>query len=573
MASLSENGIERGRYTPTPEFLYGHCPTSHDVFSVLKSGYVSGRGRGGAGVELGAFTGGGAGAGGGRRSRCCYLLNCSGRVFILRSRRRGRGPAARSLSYRCGIDHSATSDRRFRSSHAARASIADRKTVGNDGGEGPATAEMAVRSPTVSVKSYEAIGGDTFSSRREVFDKHDTVFLPAAAPASPVVYRHPEPIITSNHGKTTSNFRRDVLYSSMREPRGTETWHASAFRERKYSDHTPEMNLSDEVDYRRSMTERTRRISKLRKDFLTSNLHEPTDDDAMARGAGGRTSLRAWSTSSQPAAVYKITSPNLYKFPFAEPYSTPPLPRRLRLDLDSEDADAGKENEAPPERPKQRSLSTTDSPNKVDHHKLFEELVKRYSPQRKPVDWTLPPTKPRVIGGVPKSSASDSLDSNTDSGKPPDVTDATEAIAPLGELVRNEVFENPNNPIVSTDDKAEVEEPEKSEKKIENTGPEKPKRESVANNKSETETDRNRDSKLSETELAEKNDRVPELTPQRQNSRESARRPPEPELSIPELLEKMAADGRDLEKLNTDKTKVKRKRSFLQKLFGKKKDK
>lgn len=405
---------------------------------------------------------------------------------------------------------------------------------------------MTAKSPTMSVKSREIIGGDQFSQRREVFDKHDTVFLPASptslAPASDV-----EPIITSNHGKTTSNFKRNTPgYSSMRESRTEEV--ERDFRPRKYSDnYTSELNQSDDVDYRRSMTDRTRRLSKLRRDFMTSNIHEPTG--SPFNRAGTRASLPAKSYSPN-SPKYKIESPNLYKFPFAEPYRTPTSIRKVRLDLGSSEVDGGgKENEDP----KQRHLSLPDNNNTspIDHNKLFDELVKRYSPQRKPVDWKLPPTKPRVIGSVPKSSA-DSLEINEKKTVEEKVGD-------------DDVFEKIENNIdASQNVKIPYADP-----KVDGT-------QAVVKNGPERLDTKETNSKVSLSELDEKNDQVPELGNfQRQLSRESAKKPhiEYVDMTIPDLIDKMTAEGKEIESHSKGTTKVKRKRSFIDKLLGRNKAK
>ncbi|KAL0819131.1 hypothetical protein ABMA28_008391 [Loxostege sticticalis] len=419
---------------------------------------------------------------------------------------------------------------------------------------------MGTKSPTTSVKSREMIGGDAFSQRREVFDKHDTVFLPLPSPTMPV-YKDVEPIVTSNHGKTTTNFKRNTAgYSSMRESKTDERYFD--FRPRKYSDNfTSELNQSDDVDYRHSMLDRTRRLSKMRREFLTSNLHEP--EDKQFSRSGTRASL---PTGKVSAMKYKIESPNLYKFPFAEPYATPPPVRRVIVNLGSTEIDGkenggkdieGKENEDPEIRPKHQSL--TDSPTKIDHQKLFEQLVKRYSPQRKPIDWTLPPTKPRVIGSVPKSTSS--------------TEDTINKSEKSEEKADDEVFEKKEN---NTDEVQKEEEPKPAEIKphveVILNGSESP-----AVKESEPNHVKERDSKVSLTELAEKNDRVPELSIiQRQMSKESTNNKKhldQPDISIPELINKMTAEGEKLESDVKGTKKVKRKRSFLDKLLGRKKDK
>lgn len=401
------------------------------------------------------------------------------------------------------------------------------------------------KTPTMSVKSREIIGGDQFSQRREVFDKHDTVFLPPASPTTAAPAPDVDPIITSNHGKTTSNFKRNTPgYSSMRESRTEEM--DFDFRPRKYSDNfMSELNQSDDVDYRRTMTDRTRRLSKLRRDFMTSNLHDPSSGSFNRAGTRASLPAKPYSPNS-PIQKYKIESPNLYKFPFAEPYSTPTPTRKVRLDLgDSEvDGEGGKENEDP----KQRHMSVPDNNNtsKIDHNKLFEELVKRYSPQRKPVDWTLPPTKPRVIGSVAKSSAG-----STDSGKKPDEKPGDD-----------DVFEKKDNAEVNPGVKA-IENKSAVDKK---TG------EAAQNGPGRLEGE----SKVSLSELDEKNDKVPELSFQRQSSKESAKKPPIEyvDLTIPDLIDKMTAEGKEIESHAKSPTKVKRKRSFIDKLLGRnKKDK
>lgn len=416
---------------------------------------------------------------------------------------------------------------------------------------------MAAKSPTMSVKSREMIGVDQFSQRREVFGKHDTVFLP---PASPTCYREVEPIVTSNHGKTTANFKRNTPgYSSMRESRTDER--IFEFRPRKYSDNfTSELNQSD-VEYRHTMTERTRRLSKLRRDFMTSNLHEPGSTSPFNR-SGTRASMPA---NSSPLK-YKIESPNLYKFPFAEPYSTPTPVRRVIVDLGPAEVDGGGKENQDPERVRHQSLSSAETSNKVDQQKLFEELVKRYSPQRKPIDWQLPPTKPRVIASVPKSnsSAADSIDSgdkkiHDEKGDKPGDDDVFEK-KENGDVAQTVISEN------SVEKSSE--DTKKKPEEVAQNGPESLSAEAIANES---------ESKTSQTELDEKQDEVPELSKiQRQLSRESAKRPPLEtivDLSIPALIQKMTAEGDDLENSTKKQTKVKRKRSFLDKLLGRKKDK
>lgn len=387
---------------------------------------------------------------------------------------------------------------------------------------------MAAKSPT-SIRTREIIGDDQFSARREVFDKHNTVFLPP----SPTLQAAKE---AEADGKMTNFNRNGPTYSSMRESR-TEGRDSIEFRPRKYSDNfTSDLNQSDDFDYRRSMTERTRRLSKLRRDFLNSNLHDPSSDSSFSR-TGVRASMPARSASYKSTSIYKIESPNLYKFPFAEPYATPPPVRRAFVDLDDsvtlESKD--KENRDPDLKPNNKSLPNGDNITKLDHQKLFQELVKRYSPQRKPVDWTLPPTKPRVIGAVPKTSTSESIDSG---------------------LGRNEL--RSDEEAIKHRDQDKTDSGESSQ----NTSA------------GADQLDEN-DSKVSLSELEEKNDRVAELSVvQRQLSREAPVKRPsvdKNELNIPKLIEKMNAEGEALESHSkTDKQKVKRKRSFLDKLLGRK---
>lgn len=69
---------------------------------------------------------------------------------------------------------------------------------------------------------------------------------------------------------------------------------------------------------------------------------------------------------------------------------------------------------------------------------------------------------------------------------------------------------------------------------------------------------------------------VPELSNlKRQLSRESAKRPPKDvivDLTIPALIDKMTKEGEKNEHQKTNGKKVKRKRSFLDKLLGRKKE-
>lgn len=385
---------------------------------------------------------------------------------------------------------------------------------------------MAAKSP---VRTREIIGGDQFSQRREVFDKHNTVFLPASPTNLSSSYKEVEPIVTSNHGKTTVNFKRNSPgYSSMRESRD-ERDHVE-FRQRKYSDnYTSELNKSDDADYRQTMTERTRRLTRMRKEFLTSNLHEVGDISPFTRTAG-RSSLPARSGSIK----YKTDSPTIYKFPFAEPYSTPTPVRKLNFDLDSAEGDEVKNNKENHDPDKQVNFISNES-----NKKLFEELLKRYSPNRKPVDWTLPPTRPRVVSTLPKANTD-----KTDSGK-------RAVSGTISDMQKQTIG----------DAKSAV-----------------PNKTGVKNGDSSRhipETEQSTDSQVSLTELAEKNDRVPELTViQRQISRD-AKRPSlsdKNDLNIPALIDKMNAEGNDLESHKNDKKKVKRKRSFIDKLLGRKKE-
>ncbi|CAH0402322.1 unnamed protein product [Chilo suppressalis] len=417
---------------------------------------------------------------------------------------------------------------------------------------------MGTKSPTTSVKSREIIGLDAFSQRREVFGKHDTVFLPASPTTMVPAYRDADPIVTSNHGKTTSNFKRNTTgSSSFRDTRAEERNYD--FRPRKYSDNfTSELNQSDDADYRYSALERNRRLSKMRREFLTSNLHEP-DDKPFTR-AGMRASLPTGRTT---ALKYKFESPNLFKFPFAEPYATPPPVRRVILD-DSTSKTDGKENEDPELRPKHQSLPGN-SPTKVDHQKLFEELVKRYSPQRKPVNWTLPPTKPRVVASVPKSTSSvaDAIDK--------DATDTAEKVEENNKSGDDDVFENKEN---NKANNVTEEKKDQSDNHVQN-GPENI---SVQTKDVEKDLNSSEESKISISDLEERNDRVPELAViQRQISRESAHKKPiaieQTDLSIPALINKISEEGDKLETNTKTAKKVKRKRSFLDKLLGRKKDK
>lgn len=423
---------------------------------------------------------------------------------------------------------------------------------------------MAAKSPTTSVKSREMIGGDQFSQRREVFEKYDTAFVPLPSPTGVApAYRDVQPIITTNHGITTANFKRNTPgYSSMRETRSEDRHHD--YRPRKYSDNfTSDLNQSDDVDYRYSMAERNRRLSKLRRDFLKSNLHEPGEGTFTRSGV--RASLPTTNTVS--AIKYKIENINIYKFPFAEPYSTPTPTRRVVVDLGSPTDEADKENTPTTDR-KHQSLSneSPESP-KLDHQKLYEELVKRYSPTRKPVNWTLPPTRPKVVGSVPKpnSSAADSIDS----------ADKKDSDAPDNdEVFEKKEQENEVDVQKPTDDKnVEQNRVEDIKPNIEilQNGP------GVSANESEEREGASKanDSKVSLSEL-EENDVVPELsTFKRQLSRESAKKIPVDnkmtDLTIPKLIEKMTEEGDRAQNHKNDGKKVKRKRSFLDKLLGRNK--
>ncbi|CAH0731949.1 unnamed protein product, partial [Brenthis ino] len=413
---------------------------------------------------------------------------------------------------------------------------------------------MAHKSPTTSVKSREMIGGDQFSQRREVFEKHDTVFLPLPSPTSVTpTYKEVEPIITTNHGITTSNFKRNTSgYSSMRETRSEDRQHD--YRPRKYSDNfTSELNQSDDVDYRYSMAERNRRLSKLRRDFLKSNLHEP-GENTLQRG-GVRASLPTTNTVS--AIRYKVENFNIHKFPFAEPYATPTPTRRVVVDLGSPNGEEN-EGEEVKEKSKHQSLPNNSKPGSpiIDPQKLYEELVKRYSPQRKPVDWTLPPTRPKVVGSVPKStsSAADSVDSID--RKDPEIDDVFEK---KGE----------NNSEANNNENSEQKPVEEIKPNVEilHNG-------EVGGNKNPNNdsTNKTNDSKISLSEL-EENDYVPELSNVKpQLRRESIKKPPVDkivDLTIPALIEKMTAEGENNHK--PEGKKVKRKRSFIDKLLGRNK--
>lgn len=423
---------------------------------------------------------------------------------------------------------------------------------------------MAAKSPTTSVKSREMIGGDQFSQRREVFEKYDTAFVPLPSPTGVApAYRDVQPIITTNHGITTANFKRNTPgYSSMRETRSEDRQHD--YRPRKYSDNfTSDLNQSDDVDYRYSMAERNRRLSKLRRDFLKSNLHEPGEGTFTRSGV--RASLPTTNTVS--AIKYKIENINIYKFPFAEPYSTPTPTRRVVVDLGSPTDEGDKENTPTTDRKHQSLPNESPESPKLDHQKLYEELVKRYSPTRKPVNWTLPPTRPKVVGSVPKSnsSAADSIDGADKNDSDAHGND---------EVFEKKEQENEVDVQKPTDDKnVEQNRVEDIKPNIEilQNGPE------VSANECEEREGASKanDSKVSLSEL-EENDVVPELsTFKRQLSRESAKKIPVDnkmtDLTIPKLIEKMTEEGDRAQNHKNDGKKVKRKRSFLDKLLGRNK--
>lgn len=415
---------------------------------------------------------------------------------------------------------------------------------------------METKSPTTSVKSREIIGVDQFTQRREVFGKHDTVFLPLLSPTNTMsFYKDVEPIVTSNHANT-SNFKRNAPgYSSMRESR--EDYNLE-FRPRKYSDNfTSELNQSDDVDYRTSMTERTRRLSKLRRDFLNSNLHEASTDSPFTR-TGARASMPA---TSMTAVKYKIESPNLYKFPFAEPYSTPPPVRRVVVDLGPTQVNGEKENQDPEVKAKSRhqSLPAHDVSPKIDHQKLFEELVKRYSPQRKPVNWNLPPTRPRVVGSVPKSTTSTA--DSVDGGDKKVLDDSFSKLADDDVFVTKEsnmeTIKDLNEEVAESKPTSDIEEEKSTD--IKEISPQ------IDIPETNTKEDTNK------AELEERNDQVPELsTIPKQEEGQITPTDKFTDASIPALLEKMTEEAEESQKKTK---KVKRKRSFLSKLLGRKKEK
>lgn len=454
---------------------------------------------------------------------------------------------------------------------------------------------METKSPTTSVNSREIIGVDQFVQRREVFGKYETVFLPPLSDTINMsVYKEADP--TSNHSMTMSNFKRNAPgYSSMRESR--EDYNLE-FRARKYSDNfTSDLNQSSDSDYRQSMTERTRRLSKLRRDFLNSNLHEPTGVGLFAR-TGVRASMPATSVT---AMKYKIESPNLYKFPFAEPYSTPPPLRRVVVDLGPAHVNGEKENQNPEPNAKSRHQSLPyDVPPKIDHQKLFEELVKRYSPQRKPVNWNLPPTRPRVVGSVPKSTTSmtDSVDSSDKK-----VLDETfnkfgeddvfvtkennmETIKDIEEEVtEGKQTSNKQGKFTETDNKEDTNQAELLEKGYERSSMGKSKDLDEENAESKqisydgediiTEIKpsnyQNNILETNKAELEEKKDQVPELSTIPKSEEDNKPLEKFTDISIPALIEKMTEEAEESPK--KENKKVKRKRSFLDKLLGRKKGK
>lgn len=489
---------------------------------------------------------------------------------------------------------------------------------------------METKSPTTtSVNSREIIGVDQFSQRREVFGKYETVFLPQLLDTAAMpVYKEVEPIITSNHAFTASNFKRNAPgYSSMRESREDYNFE---FRPRKYSDNfTSELNQSSDVDYRHSMTERTRRLSKLRRDFLNSNLHEPTIVSPFAR-TGVRASMPATSVT---AMKYKIESPNLYKFPFAEPYSTPPPLRRVVVDFGPAQENGEKENQNPEAGAKSRHQSLPhDVSPKIDHQKLFEELVKRYSPQRKPVNWNLPPTRPRVVGSVPKSTTSmaDSVDSGDKKGLDDTINkfgdddvfikkeSNMETIKDLGEEVAEskqipkdeqekgtEIKQiSPQNDFLITNTKEDTykaelddnndeisglsailnpEEGHKNPSILNDLDEEITKSKLTSNDEQEKNTEinethrqnniveTNKKEDTNKTESEENNDQLPEMSNITKPEEDGKPLDKFTDMTIPALLEKMTEEAEGSHK--KENKKVKRKRSFLDKLLGRKKGK
>lgn len=487
---------------------------------------------------------------------------------------------------------------------------------------------METKSPTTSVNSREIIGVDQFAQRREVFGKYETVFLPQLLDTTAMpVYKEVEPIITSNPTMTASNFKRNASgYSSMRESRDD---YNLEFRTRKYSDNfTSELNQSGDMDYRHSMTERTRRLSKLRRDFLNSNLHEPTTPSPFAR-TGVRSSMPATSVT---AMKYKIESPNLYKFPFAEPYSTPPPIRRVVVDLGPAQVNGEKENLNPEAKAKSRHQSLPhDISPKIDHQRLFEELVKRYSPQRKPINWNLPPTRPRIVGSVPKSTTSmaDSVDSadkkllddtfnkfgdddvfikkehNMQTIKDLDENVAESKQTPNDEQEkRTEIKQTSlHNDVLVTNTKKETnkaeldennempadsstvlkpEEDNERRSKYEDLDEEIAKSKHISNDEQEktevmqtnhqnTILETNKKENTNKAELEEKIDQVPEISTIPKREEDGKPLDKFTDITIPALLEKMTEEAEGSQR--KENKKVKRKRSFLDKLLGRKKGK
>lgn len=469
---------------------------------------------------------------------------------------------------------------------------------------------MEAKSPTTSVNSREIIGVDQFTQRREVFGKYETVFLPLLSDTfSMPVYKETEPIVTCNHTMNTFNFKRNAPgYSSMRESR--EDYNLE-FRPRKYSDNfTSDLDQSGDVDYRHSMTERTRRLSKLRRDFLNSNLHEPTTVSPFAR-SGVRASMPA---SSVAAMKYKIETPNLYKFPFAEPYSTPPPLRRIVVDLGPAQVNGEKENQNPETKAKGRHQSLPhDVSPKIDHQKLFEELVKRYSPQRKPVNWNLPPTRPRVVGSVPKSTPSwtDSVDSGDKKvfddtihkygdddvfvkkeNNMETIKDLDEEVAEGKQTSNNE--KEKRKDILEINRKDDTNKAELEEKNDEVTdlsfilktgeGNKRPSTdkskdlveeiaESKQTNRQNSILETSKKEDTNKTELQENNDQVPELSTIPKQGEDNKPLDKFTDITIPALLEKMTEEAEELENNKKENKKIKRKRSFLDKLLGRKKGK
>jgi len=174
-----------------------------------------------------------------------------------------------------------------------------------------------------------------------------------------------------------------------------------------------------------------------------------------------------------------------------------------------------------------------------------------------------------VVASVPKSNSSvaDSIDS------------ADKKVDDKTEKGDDDVFEKKQNGEVAPAVLSENSVDEKSSEKSDNN-PVEVKAEVIQNGPESLSTDvaasKERESKTSQSELDEKQDQVPELsTIQRQISRDSAKKPPMDkvvDLSIPALIQKMTVEAENLENTSKHK-KVKRKRSFLDKLLGRKKDK